>query len=221
MDRTKRIARIYEYLYNHYGAQGWWPGDSALECIIGAILTQNTTWSNVEKAIGNLKSHNLLSVKNLSLINADELAPIIKSSGYYNQKALKIKNFISFLTREYGGKLDKLFEEEMPYLRQRLLSIKGIGPETADSILLYAGQKPVFVVDAYTHRILLRHGIIPEQSTYGEVQEVFMDSLAENPKIYNEYHALLVKVGKEHCKKRNPLCKGCPLEPDPHTVNKY
>ncbi|HSC36002.1 MAG TPA: endonuclease III domain-containing protein, partial [Thermodesulfobacteriota bacterium] len=215
MTNSERIRKFYQALHKKFGPQGWWPGESALECILGAILTQNTSWKNVEKAIDNLKRENLISVEDLSLIKADELAELIRPSGYYNQKALKIKNFISFLVDEFSGSLDSMFATEKPHLRKKLLSIKGIGPETADSIMLYAGGIPVFVVDAYTWRVLHRHGLVPEQTSYDEIQEIFTDSLADDAGMFNEYHALLVKLAKEHCKKRDPICSGCPLEYDP------
>lgn len=218
MTKSDRIRRFYEELHKKFGPQGWWPGESALECILGAILTQNTSWKNVEKAIDNLKRENLISMEDLSLIHTNELAELIRPSGYYNQKAIKIKNFISFLVEEFAGSLDSMFATERLQLRKKLLSIKGIGPETADSIMLYAGGMPVFVVDAYTWRVLHRHGLVPETTSYGEIQELFTDSLPEDAGVFNEYHALLVKLGKEHCRKREPLCAGCPLEYDPHEV---
>jgi endonuclease-3 related protein len=218
MTNSERIRKFYQALYKKFGPQGWWPGETALECILGAVLTQSTSWKNVEKAIDNLKRENLISIERLNLINADELALLIRPSGYYNQKAIKIKNFISFLVEEFSGSLELMFATEKSHLRQKLLSIKGIGPETADSIMLYAGGMPVFVVDAYTWRVLYRHGLVPEVTSYNEIQEIFTDSLQEDAGMFNEYHALLVKLAKEHCKKRDPVCSGCPLEYDPHEV---
>ena len=218
MTIPERINKIYRLLYKNYGPQGWWPGDSELECVLGAILTQNTSWTNVEKAIQNLKSLNLISIEKLKQITTDELAQLIRPSGYYNQKALKIRNFINFLYENYNGELEKMFDQETSILRGKLLEIKGIGPETADSIILYSANKAVFVIDAYTHRIFSRHGLVPEQTNYNEMQELFMDSLENDVEIFNEYHALIVKVAQEHCKKQKPLCTGCPLEDDPHTV---
>ncbi len=218
MTKSERIKKFYEELHKKFGPQGWWPAETALECILGAILTQNTSWKNVEKALDNLKHENLISVEDLNIVKADELAELIRPSGYYNQKAVKIKNFISFLMEEFSGSLDRMFAVDKGVLREKLLSLKGIGPETADSILLYAGAMPVFVVDAYTWRVLSRHGLVPEQTSYDEIQELFTDSLAENAGVFNEYHALLVRLGKEHCRKREPLCAGCPLEYDPHGV---
>jgi endonuclease-3 related protein len=216
MSRSKRIRKFYRDLFDRYGPQGWWPGESGIECILGAILTQNTSWKNVEKAIDNLKRDNLISIESLNLITTDELARLIRSSGYYNQKALKIKTFIRFVVQEYSGSLENMFAEQSSELRQKLLGIKGIGSETADSIMLYAGGIPVFVVDTYTYRILSRHGLVPENTSYEEIQELFMDSLEKDSETFNEYHALLVKLGKEHCKKSSPVCEGCPLEYDPH-----
>ncbi len=218
LSRSERIRRFYDELHKKYGPQGWWPGDSPLECIVGAILTQSTSWKNVEKAISNLKNAGLLTVERLGLVTPEELAALVRPSGYYNQKAVKIKNFISFLCANYAGSLERMFAEDKAVLRGKLLSIKGIGPETADSIMLYAGGVPVFVVDAYTWRVLSRHGIVPAETTYAEMQEVFTGSLDEDAGLYNEYHALIVRLGKEHCRKSSPVCEGCPLEYDPHFV---
>jgi len=216
MSRSKRIRNFYRDLFDRYGPQEWWPGESDIECILGAILTQNTSWNNVEKAINNLKRDNLISIESLNLITTDELARLIRSSGYYNQKAVKIKTFISFVIQEYSGSLEKMFAEPSSELRKKLLGIKGIGPETADSIMLYAGGIPVFVVDTYTYRILSRHGLVLENTSYQEIQELFTDSLEKSTETFNEFHALLVRLGKEHCKKSSPVCEGCPLEYDPH-----
>lgn len=216
MNTKARLKSIYGSLLKRYGPQNWWPGDSPLECVIGAVLTQNTAWTNVEKAIANLKSHALLSMDGLLGVATAELARLIRPSGYYNQKAKKIKRFVEFLAKDYEGDLDKLFKENAPTLRCKLLALNGIGPETADSIVLYAARKPVFVIDAYTTRIMQRHGLVPSETSYHEVQELFTDRLALDTEMFNEFHALLVRVGKEHCKKANPLCSGCPLESDPH-----
>lgn len=218
MEISNRIKSFYKKLYKYYGPQGWWPGDSPLECILGAILTQNTSWKNVEKALKNLKKENLISLEKLNLLSTEKLAVLIRSSGYYNQKALKVKSFISFVYKEYDGSLKRMLNEDIHKLRGKLLTIKGIGPETADSIILYAAQKPIFVVDAYTYRILSRHGLVPEQTSYEEMQELFTDSLPEDTEMFNEFHALIVMVGKMHCRKTKPICEGCPLENDPHTI---
>lgn len=217
MNTAGRIRDFYNSLYDRYGPQNWWPAESVLECVLGTILTQNTAWKNVEKAFENLKSRGLISIDNLDSVPTGKLANLIRPSGYFNQKAIKIKAFIGYVKKTYRGELGKMIEEDIHELRERLLSIKGIGPETADSILLYAAGKPIFVVDAYTYRILSRHGIISEEASYQDVQELMMDSIPRDVQVYNEYHALLVKVGKEHCRKR-AICEGCPLEYDPHTV---
>ncbi len=208
---SNRLPDIYHILFNHFGPQYWWPGDSPFEVMVGALLTQNTNWSNVSRAISNLKKNNLLSFDALETLPVEVLAKLIRPSGYYNIKAARLKNLLAFI-RKNGGNLESLFNEETTQLRERLLAVKGIGPETADSILLYAAQKPVFVVDAYTHRILVRHGLISEEATYYEIQELFINSLPEDILLYNEYHALLVRLGKAFCKKSNPQCNGCPLE---------
>ncbi|MGE5445349.1 MAG: endonuclease III domain-containing protein [Ignavibacteriales bacterium] len=215
MNKSERIKGFYYALYKRFGPQGWWPADTELECILGAILTQNTAWKNVEKALENLRKEGLISIEKLALISIPALADLIRPSGYFNQKAMKVKNFIRFLMENYDGDLQKMLEEDTANLREKLLDVRGIGPETADSILLYAAKKPTFVVDTYTYRVLSRHGLIPEESTYGETQEVFMDSLPKDAQLFNEYHALIVRLGKEWCKK-SPMCEGCPLEYDPH-----
>jgi endonuclease-3 related protein len=206
------FKKIYEKLFATFGPQGWWPASSPFEVAIGAILTQNTNWKNVEKAINNLKKHCLLSPKKLKEIDEKKLSMMIKSAGYYNQKAKKIKEFVKFLIENYNGKMEEMKKENPEDLREKLLSIKGIGRESADSILLYALDMPVFVVDAYTYRIMLRHGLIYEDITYDELKDLFEKNLPHDVKIFNEYHALLVKVGKEFCKKSVPKCNGCPLE---------
>ena len=208
----KRILNfIYDRLYESFGPQKWWPGDTQLEIIVGAILTQNTSWTNVEKAIGNLKRENLLDVENLKKITTRRLAHLIKPAGYYNIKAKRLKNFIEYLHSFYDGSLKKMFDRDYLRLRAELLSLNGIGQETADSILLYAGNKPIFVVDAYTKRILQRHHLIDKDASYSEIQNLFMDNLKKDVKLFNEYHALLVNLGKNICLKR-PLCEICPLK---------
>lgn len=205
------LTCIYEQIYNAFGPQNWWPGETPFEVIIGAILTQNTAWTNVQKAINNLKQQNLLEPERFKDIELERLAELIKPSGYYNQKAKKIKAFINFLFSNYDGNLNRLFENELYQLRHDLLQIKGIGPETADSIILYAGNKPIFVVDAYTHRFLLRHNLIEDKATYHQIQALFMDNLKNDVHLFNEFHALIVQLGKDICKK-NPKCDVCPLK---------
>lgn len=213
MSKADKIRKFYQVLHKHYGPQNWWPAESTLECIVGAILTQNTSWENASRAVERLKSQGIMTVEALNRVSEEQLATLIRSSGYYNQKAKKIKRFIRFLNENFSGDLEAMFNTETSRLREMLLGIKGIGPETADSILLYAGNKPVFVVDKYTYRILNRHGIIPEDASYHEMQELLTQSLKEDADLFNEYHALIVRVGKEHCGKK-AQCKGCPLEYD-------
>ena len=179
-----------------------------LEICFGAILTQNTHWKNVEKAIINLNKNQLINVKKILKINNKKLASIIKSSGYHNQKAKKLKNFSLFLINNYNGNINKFFNNEIKILREKLLSINGIGPETADSIILYAAKKPIFVIDAYTKRIMNKVGY--KENNYEELQDLFMKNLNSNEKLFNEYHALLVELGKNICKKK-PLCDKCPI----------
>jgi endonuclease III related protein len=181
-----------------------------LEVIVGAVLTQNTAWRNVEKAIRNIKLKKLLSIKKLTRLPVSELAQLIKPSGFYNIKAQRLHNLLSFLTQNYQGSLTKMNNIPTEKLRNDLLSVNGIGQETADSILLYAFSKPVFVVDAYTKRIFSRHKFFSYATEYSEIQKLFTDNLPKRIKIYNEYHALIVQLAKEHCKK-TPNCCECPL----------
>ena len=201
---------IYRRLYRSYGPRHWWPGETNFEVMMGAILTQNTSWRNVEKAIQKLKEKRALSPGGIRRLKKSQLASLIRSSGYYRIKADRLKSFVDFLFEEYGGNLRRMQRGKLEELREKLLGVRGIGPETADSILLYGVKKPIFVVDAYTKRILSRHGIIPEKASYEEVQKLFMDHLSSNEKLFNEYHALLVHLGKTLCKK-TPKCDLCPI----------
>lgn len=207
----KKLLQIYQNLYKVIGPRHWWPGDSPFEIIIGAILTQNTSWKNVERAIRALKDKKLLEPLKLYKIEEGLLAQTVKSSGFFNIKAKRVKNFICFLFEHYQGSLEKMFSENVTPLREKLLKINGIGPETADSILLYGGEKPIFVVDAYTKRILERHNLVPKGARYGEIQELFMKNLESDVSMFNEYHALLVYAGKHFCKRR-PNCEHCPMK---------
>lgn len=201
----QKLMEIFNLLYDAFGPRHWWPGDSPFEVIVGAILTQNTTWKNVEKAINNLKRANLLEPKALYRLPFEILVELIHPVGFFNIKAKRLKAFLNFLFEEFQGNLEEMFSLEMEGLRKKLLSIPGIGPETADSILLYAGGKPSFVVDAYTRRILSRHGLIHEEASYEEIRELFMDHLPSDVGLFNEYHALLVELGKRFCKTK-PHC---------------
>jgi len=209
--RTDLLMEMYNKLFNAFGPQHWWPGETPFEVMVGAILTQSTNWKNVEKAINNLKSAGVFSPEAILELPPSKLASLIKSSGYFNQKTKKLKNFLKFFKENYNFSIKRMKEEELTVLREKLLSVKGIGRETADSILLYALEKPIFVVDAYTYRVLTRHNIVPEDATYDEIQSLFMDNLEHEVKLFNEYHALFVRVGKEFCK-RNPECDNCPLK---------
>jgi endonuclease-3 related protein len=204
------LIKIYRTLYQTYGPRHWWPGETSFEVMVGAILTQNTSWRNVEKAIQKLKGKGVLNPEGIHHLKKSELARLIKSSGYYRIKTDRLKSFIDFLFEEYDGNIKKMGRERLGELREKLLGVKGIGPETADSILLYGLKKPIFVVDAYTRRILSRHGIISEKASYEEVQKLFMDYLPRDEKLFNEYHALFVYLGKTVCKK-TPRCELCPL----------
>lgn len=206
------LKELFERMYVYLGPQNWWPAKTPLEVCVGAILTQNTNWQNVEKAISNLKAHNVLSVQTLYDIPFDLLAKLIQPAGYFRVKAKRLKNFISFLMHEYQGNLDALFAEGLEVARQKLLSVSGIGPETSDSILLYAGGLPSFVIDAYTRRIMIRHGLATEEMSYEDLREMFMRQLPPDPQLYNEYHALFVEVGKRFCRPKKTLCHECPLE---------
>ncbi len=202
---------IYNLLYERYGPQHWWPGEGTFEIIVGAILTQNTNWQNVEKALANLKRAGGLTAQGLYEMEPSQLAALIRPAGYFNIKAKRLKNFLEWMFEQYQGRGEAIRNANLYSLRQELLSINGIGPETADSILLYALDKPVFVVDTYTCRVLGRHSLIEDGAGYEQVQQFFEANLAQDVKLFNEYHALFVRLGKEHCKPR-PNCKGCPLE---------
>ena len=221
----QKLKLIYQVLHSRFGPHHWWPvteegkiqpeyadgpknEKQQLEVIFGAILAQNTSWKNAEKAIIELNKNNLINVKKILKIENKKLAEIIKSSGYHNQKAKKLKNFCDFLLRNYDGSLKNLFKNNIKRLREELLSVNGIGSETADSIILYAAKKPIFVIDAYTKRIMNRIGC--KEQTYDELQRLFMESLQNSEKLFNECHALLVELGKNICKKV-PICEKCPI----------
>jgi len=209
------LTEIYQLLFDRFGPQHWWPGETQFEIITGAVLTQNTSWANVEKALTNLKSADLLSPEKLYHLDLPRLAELIRPAGYFNIKAKRLKNFVQWLFDNYDGKLSNLEGLETNRLRAELLVIKGIGRETADSILLYALDRPIFVVDAYTARVVVRHGLIEPGADYEQLRELFQSNLLEDVQLFNEYHALLVKVGKEFCKPK-AQCPGCPLEKLPH-----
>lgn len=205
------LHTIYGRLFTAFGPQHWWPGDSPFEVAVGAILTQNTNWSNVEKAIDNLKLNRMLSSRALHSIRQNDLATLIRPAGYFNIKAKRLKNFVAFMTEEYQGSMKRMARKDITTIRQKLLAVNGIGPETADSIMLYALEKPVFVIDAYTKRVLSRHTILEHDEPYETYQKLFHEKLRNDVSLFNEYHALMVRLAKDFCRPK-PRCSGCPLE---------
>lgn len=205
------FVQIYNTLYKSFGPQHWWPGDTPFEIAVGAILTQNTNWTNVERAISNLKKEQVLNAKTLLNMKDAKLASLIRPAGYFNIKTKRLKHFLAFLDEHYNGVIENMKDKDLPLLRHQLLDVNGIGQETADSILLYALGKPVFVIDAYTKRVFARHKVISENATYHEMQELFHNNLSPNVQLFNEYHALLVMTGKHYCKPKS-RCQGCPLK---------
>jgi len=206
-----RLLELYRRLFDRFGPQGWWPGESPFEVALGAILTQNTNWQNVSRVMEALKANGDLDPVVLAKMPEAELASRFRPAGYYNLKARRVKNFLDFLAARFAHSMEKMALEELEPLRVELLGLHGIGPETADSILLYALHKPTFVVDAYTFRILSRHDLVIEPCSYEELRQVFMERLPAEVPLYQEFHALLVRLGKEFCRPQ-PRCAGCPLE---------
>ncbi|MDD3580223.1 MAG: endonuclease III domain-containing protein [Desulfobacca sp.] len=210
MELVDRLQNLYQRLWEVFGPQGWWPGDSPFEVAVGAILTQNTNWNNVARVIAQLKQAEHLSPVRLMEVAEAELAQILRPVGYYNLKARRLKNFLDFLFLHYQGSVENMAADNLESLRPALLSIKGIGPETADSILLYALEKPTFVVDAYTFRILHRHDLVNDPCSYEDLRQLFMAQLPPEVTLFKEYHALLVRLGKEFCRPK-PRCELCPV----------
>ncbi|UFS71812.1 endonuclease III domain-containing protein [Geomonas sp. RF6] len=208
---------IFELLLARYGALHWWPAETPFEVCVGAILTQNTNWNNVEKALANLKGEGVLTVAGLWELPVERLAELIRPAGFFRIKSQRLKDFLGYLVEGYHGSLDLMFDRDWRSLRNELLGVRGIGRETCDSILLYAGEKPSFVVDAYTRRLFSRLGLISEKDDYETVRSFFMDALPEETELFNEYHALIVEHSKQHCRKK-PLCEGCPLLALPRLV---
>lgn len=215
-ERRKQLIAMYRALFNAYGPQHWWPGDSPVEMMVGAVLTQNTAWVNVEKAMVNLKREGPLTVARLRRLPPRKLAALIRPSGYYNIKARRLAHLLDFLAGRYAGSPARMLRDDPAELRRGLLSVNGIGPETADAIMLYAAGHPVFVVDTYTRRIFGRHGHVTGDDGYSDIQRLFLDNLPHDARLFNEYHALIVRLAKEQCRKREPRCRGCPLEAFPH-----
>jgi endonuclease III related protein len=207
----QRLMRVYSLLLDYFGPQHWWPAKTPFEVIVGAILTQNTSWINVEKSLGSLRSARVLNAPALYRLTVSQLARHIYSCGYYNIKAKRLKAFLEFFFSRYGGRVENMKPVPSAALRSQLLAVKGIGPETADSILLYAVEKPVFVVDAYTKRLVARHGFAAVEAGYEELQNLFMQNLKNKVQLFNEFHALIVCAGKSFCLKAAPQCGTCPL----------
>ena len=206
----KTLMEGFERMHARFGPRHWWPGETPFEVMVGAILTQNTNWLNASRAIANLKSQRLLDPQKLLDLHPATLAKLIRPAGYYRVKAGRLRHFLAYFVEAYGGKVKRMAAEPTGKLREELLAVKGIGPETADSILLYALEKPAFVIDAYTRRILSRHALCAEDETYDDLQAIFTDRLPAEVELYNEYHALVVETAKEYCR-TSPRCDGCPL----------
>jgi endonuclease III related protein len=219
MKNTRELLlEIYQLLLDFFGPQHWWPGETPFEIAVGAILTQNTSWMNVEKAIANLKAAGYLDACKLHTLAMEELETLIRPAGYFRVKAKRLRNFTTWLCDRYGGAMQNLEDIATSRLREELLGISGIGPETADSILLYALNRPVFVVDTYTARVMVRHGLIGPDLDYQQLQDLFMSNLEPDAALFNEFHALLVMTGKDYCKPR-PKCPPCPLNALPHRTD--
>jgi endonuclease-3 related protein len=206
-----KLLQAYDRLLAAFGPQHWWPGDSPFEIMVGAVLVQNTAWRNVERAIANLRDAGVMEPRALYSLPPAELAELIRPAGYYQVKAKRLRNLLKYVVEEFDGSLDAMFGASLPTLRVQLLAIHGIGPETADAILLYAGGLPTFVVDTYTHRILARHGWIGYDADYHATKDEFESTLPADVQLFNEFHALLVRVGKDYCKRAAPNCESCPL----------
>lgn len=206
------LADAYRRLAAAYGPQHWWPAETPFEVIVGAVLTQNTSWKNVALAINNLRDARLLEPRALYRVEETQLQELIRPAGYYRLKATRLRNVLRLIVDEFDASVERLFALPIDELRTRLLEVNGVGPETADSIVLYAAEKPRFVVDAYTRRVLERHGWLDARASYDEVQALFESNLPQEATLFNEYHALIVEVGKQHCRTK-PQCEGCPLQP--------
>lgn len=206
------LERYFHRLLEQFGPQGWWPARTRLEVILGAILTQNTNWQNAARAIQSLRRAGLLSLAALRRAPQSRLESLLRPAGYYRQKARTVRHFLAWLERDCAGSLEAMFARPAPELRRALLAVKGLGEETADAILLYAGKRPYFVADAYTRRVLERHGWVAPTAGYAEVQQFLHRHLPADSRLFNEFHALLVEVGKRHCGRSAARCAGCPLE---------
>lgn len=209
--QTQPVHHIYTCLYAAYGPQEWWPADSPFEVVLGAVLTQNTRWENVRMALDNVRCAGVLAPGALASLDEVELQTLIRPAGFFRQKSATLQRVLDVLMGEFGGSLEMFLAGDTSRVRARLLDIKGVGPETADSILLYAGDHPIFVIDAYTRRICSRIGVCEPDAGYAELQDMFMQVLPQDVQMYNEYHALLVELAKRCCSKKRPACDTCPL----------
>ncbi len=210
---SSKLMEAYERMLAAFGPQHWWPGDSPFEIMVGAVLVQNTSWRNVERAIQNLRDAGVMEPHALYQLSPTELSELIRPAGYYQLKTKRLRNLLRFIVEEHDGSLESMFQVSLSSLREELLQINGIGPETADAILLYAGGLPTFVVDTYTYRVLARHGWLGYDASYDDMKDYFESTLPADARLYNEYHALLVRVGKDYCKRATPNCEACPLAP--------
>jgi endonuclease-3 related protein len=211
--RRRRLLGLYDRLHRRYGPQCWWPARSRFEIVVGAIFTQNAAWRNAERAIARLRAAGALALPAVLALSSTRLATLLRPAGTFRLKARRLRAFARHVSRRHGGQLERLLAQPLPGLRAELRGIPGIGPETADAIALYAAGRPIFVVDAYTRRILARHRLVASDADYATVQGFLMGLLPHDPVLFNEFHALLVRVGKEHCRSR-PRCEGCPLRFD-------
>ena len=209
--READLTAVYGRLLDRQGHSGWWPGESPFEVCLGAILTQNTAWTNVEKALARLRAEGLLTYDRLRAVPEPRLADLIRPAGPFRIKAARLRAFLDFLGREYGGRVEAMGEDEPWALRRKLLAVPGIGPETADAIALYAGGRPLFVVDAYTRRVFARLGYLRGDEEYGDVQRFFMERLPPDAALFQDYHAQIVRLAKDVCRKV-PRCGECALD---------
>lgn len=215
---AKRLRGFYERLVRAYGPLQWWPAKTPLEVVVGAYLTQNTAWTSVEKSIANLEAASALTLEGLRSISEDELRTLIRPSGSMIRKAAAVKAFVVFLDESYGGSMERLAAAPWEVLRLQLLALPGVGPETADAILLYALRQPAMVVDEYLRRVVTRHGLLPPKARYNEIQSLAVaafrnEEASSRVKHFNEFHAVIVELGKQHCR-GTPKCDGCPLTLD-------
>jgi len=210
--RRQNLMGLYSRLFQFFGPQKWWPGETPFEVAVGAILTQNTGWRGAEKAVASLKEADLLAPRKMAALPEGRLAALIRPAGYFNLKSRRLKNFVRYLGEHHHFSMEELSAASPEKTREGLLGVNGIGPETADSILLYAARRPFFVVDAYTRRVFSRHRLVPPAISYEGLQRYVVTRIPADVPLYNEFHALLVALGKEYCRPRGPRCDSCPLD---------